>query len=193
MKNQYSYRELCEKYQWGNPVVRQDKMVEVAAARGVIIVPAETNLKKKMLFNIIDDSIANYNWITCAKIPEYEVCREGLIRNSKNKRIWNSTYNGYVYVKDKVTRQNFSAHRLIMETFNPIDNMEDYIVDHINGMKADNRLENLRWVSAKGNQMYKIENWNLIQEPFMELLDLVGYEGMIQILKEQIEKNKKNQ
>lgn len=55
---------------------------------------------------------------------------------------------------------------MIMETFNPIENSQDYIVDHINGKKIDNRLENLRWVSAKGNQMNKIENWDQLAEPF---------------------------
>ena len=33
---------------------------------------------------------------------------------------------------------------MIMETFNPIKNSQDYIVDHINGIKTDNQLDNLR-------------------------------------------------
>lgn len=82
---------------------------------------------------------------------------------------------------------------MIMETFNPIENSQDYIVDHINGKKIDNRLENLRWVSAKGNQMNKIENWDQLAEPFQELLQLVGYNKMVEILEEQIKNWKKQQ
>jgi len=43
------------------------------------------------------------------------------------------------------------AHRLIMETFNPVENSKDYVVDHLNGIRDDNTLENLRWCYQKEN------------------------------------------
>jgi len=43
------------------------------------------------------------------------------------------------------------AHRLIMETFNPVENSKDYVVDHLNGIRDDNKLENLRWCYQKEN------------------------------------------
>ncbi len=162
-------------------------MIDFAKARGVIIEQSANTLhKKKIKFNIVDDTIANYEWRPCPTIKGYEACREGLIRNAKNKRIWTSTHNGYVYVKSRNFHLDSCAHRTIMETFNPIDNSKDYIVDHINGIRTDNRLENLRWTSAKGNNMYKLENWNQISPIFNELSNLVGYEKMISILEEQI-------
>lgn len=47
-------------------------------------------------------------------------------------------------------------HRLIMEIFNPVDNMENLDIDHIDRDKTNNRLDNLRWVTHKEN----MHAWN---------------------------------
>lgn len=61
--------------------------------------------------------------------------------------------NGYVYdslQRGTGTRQNLYIHRLVAQAFlgNPIGK---YDVDHINHDRADNRVENLRWVSHEEN------------------------------------------
>lgn len=52
----------------------------------------------------------------------------------------------------------FSVHRLIMENFCPIDNMENFQVNHIDGDKTNNSLLNLEWVTCKENIHHAIEN-----------------------------------
>jgi hypothetical protein len=46
----------------------------------------------------------------------------------------------------------FLVHRLVLLTFLP---MEEKEVDHINHIKSDNRLINLRWATRSENQRYK--------------------------------------
>ena len=57
---------------------------------------------------------------------------------------------GYLWVKVGRIRNTVPVHRLVAEAFlpNPLG-LRD--VDHIDGNKSNNRVENLRWVSHKEN------------------------------------------
>lgn len=61
--------------------------------------------------------------------------------------------NGYKKVElagvDKTHR--FSVHRLVLETFQPVPNMWELQVDHIDGDRTNNALSNLRWTTAAEN------------------------------------------
>lgn len=90
---------------------------------------------------------------------------EGLYEiHATNSRVWNVKYKRYLkpeinnktgymfyrlYKNGKRTKA-ITLHRMLALYFIP--NPENYqYVDHINGNRTDNRLENLRWVSCSQN------------------------------------------
>ena len=74
-----------------------------------------------------------------------KILKEKLLKQTVNKR-------GYVVVtlyKDGVSKQ-FKIHTLVAVAFIPNVENKPYI-DHINTIKTDNRVEDLRWVTEKEN------------------------------------------
>jgi len=84
----------------------------------------------------------------------YEASIDGEIRNIKTGRLLKQRIapDGYKLVDIQINKKNrtFKSHRLIAETFlnNDLNKPE---VDHINRLKSDNNVENLRWVTRLEN------------------------------------------
>lgn len=79
-------------------------------------------------------------------------------------------------------------HRLVAESF--LDKIENTEVDHINGIKTDNKVENLQWISQKENlekrnldslkiKVVKIEKiTNIILEEFSSIREASRQTGI---------------
>ena len=48
----------------------------------------------------------------------------------------------------------YRIHRLVLENFNPVENMKDLQVNHKDEIRTNNMLSNLEWVTATENINY---------------------------------------
>lgn len=53
--------------------------------------------------------------------------------------------------RNRTTYTKCKVHRLVIEAFGPPAPSPTHQVDHINGIKSDNRIANLRWVTPRQN------------------------------------------
>ena len=92
------------------------------------------------------------------EFENYEVSNLGKVRNIKRQYVLSAFMNnGYLYsglcVNGKALRR--AVHRLVATAFVPKEK-SSYVTNHKNGVKTDNRAENLEWVSQKQNIRHSI-------------------------------------
>lgn len=97
--------------------------------------------------------------------------KNGNIKKLKSKLMKTSKKkNGYMSLQLK--GKDFLVHRLVLESFYGKVENKAY-VNHINGIRHDNRLSNLEWCTAKENTQHaiKIGNHDVVGEnnPFSKL------------------------
>ena len=89
---------------------------------------------------------------------EYTIDEDGNIFDVKEQkyRKFHVTKDGYLkvsfYINGKFKR--LLVHRLVLMMFKPIENMDKLQVNHIDGNKQNNNINNLEWVTQKDNMAH---------------------------------------
>lgn len=102
----------------------------------------------------------------------YEVSSSGLVRTIKLPHYYlnpKPDHKGYLRTTIRIegVRHNIAIHRLVLETFiGPCP--DGHVANHKNCNKADNRLENLEWVSQLYNVGHAIEHGHFFFSPIGE-------------------------
>lgn len=60
----------------------------------------------------------------------------------------------FVFLSKNGKRKAFRVHRLVMENFSPIENMEELQVNHLDEDRTNNSLNNLQWCTCQENINY---------------------------------------
>ncbi len=96
--------------------------------------------------------------LICKPFPlntKYKVCSDGSIYGVRGNKLKGKDHRGYlrhgIYIDGK--SKHLLAHRIVAITF--LDNPENLAeVNHIDGNRSNNNLDNLEWVSREGNQQH---------------------------------------
>ena len=147
-----------------------------------IVERAEKQDLDKSIFSTRGASIEELpgeEWKTLFFDNGYEVSNLGRLRNKRTKVIAKGTIKKNGYVDVSVNNQNYRLHRLVLQTWCPNEDYEELTVDHINGNRSDNRLENLIWATREENTAYMMMHRGELNKEITRLLSKHSYEQVL--------------
>ena len=86
----------------------------------------------------------------------YYINNKGDIYSTKYKRLMRNTLLSIGYYVININKNNLYIHRLVAETFLPNPENKPQ-VNHINGIKHDNRVENIEWCTDSENKIHAVK------------------------------------
>lgn len=93
--------------------------------------------------------------------PYYGITRDGRVWSERKKKFMKfarGSHTGYYHTDFKIGNRmrSFDIHRMVALTFLGVPPTPNSVVNHKNGIKTDNRVENLEWCSQKDNNRHAV-------------------------------------
>jgi hypothetical protein len=106
-------------------------------------------------------------WVKSYTTTSYSEARDSHITTTHGGHFMTQSTNkttGYVYWglvkrgeggRDQSKETGRTAHSLVMQHFGLNKPTEDYVINHIDGDKTNNRIDNLEWLTHRENRLHE--------------------------------------
>jgi len=175
---------------WEAYFSRQGRYIHVGSfGQEDLAIQAEQDFLQNEFKTNLQQYNTDINDVICV-YTNYFISKEGILFNRQGKRIKTSIdRNGYEKYNLTIEgKQKFvQIHRLVLQAFCPHPNSDNLQVNHKNGIKSDNRLENLEWMTRSENTKHSIDNQlqtsngrnNILQPEQLELIKKYHKQGLL--------------
>ena len=116
-------------------------------------------------------------WKPVKYAPHYEISNAGLVKNTKTGKMLKIATNNHGYhlvcLSYENKKQTSYIHRLIAEAFVPTNlDPRTSVVNHIDGNKSNNVIENLEWTTHAENTYHGKARVKVKAKEIIDILEL---------------------